>query len=219
MTAAQQAALARHGPRYCIPPNGGTLDFERLFGRRAPCLLEIGFGMGDALSAMALTHPENNYLGIEVYRPGIGGLLGRLADECIDNVRVICGDAVEVLEGRIPPRGLDGVYLFFPDPWPKKRHHKRRIVQPGFIALLASRLKPGSLLHMATDWEDYARHMIAVMARAEGFERLTGKEAAMHAAVRPPTKFERRGRQAGHEIHDLVYVLRAGAASGLTQEQ
>ncbi len=218
MTASQQAALTEYGPRFCVPAGGGRLDMAHLFGRQAPCLLEIGFGMGDALLAMAQAHPENDYLGIEVYRPGIGSLLNRLVEHRIGNVRIVCDDAVEVLERRIAPRSLDGVYLFFPDPWPKKRHHKRRIVQPGFIRLLASRLKPGGLLHMATDWEDYALHMAEVMAQTTEFQRLTGEAAATCAAARPGTKFERRGRRAGHGIHDLVYVL-AGGASGLTQEQ
>ena len=218
MTASQREALAQYGPRFFVPAGGGMLDMAHLFGRQAPCLLEIGFGMGDALLAMAQAHPENDYLGIEVYRPGIGSLLNRLVEHQIENVRIVCDDAVEVLERRIAPHSLDGVYLFFPDPWPKKRHHKRRIVQPGFIRLLASRLKPRGVLHMATDWEDYALHMVEVMTQTTGFERLTGETAATYAAARPGTKFERRGRRAGHGIHDLVYVLTEGA-SGLTQEQ
>ncbi len=214
MTAAQQHALNTYWPRFGVPSGEGELDLGRLFGRQGPCLLEIGFGMGDALLSMARDHPENNYLGIEVYRPGIGSVLNRLVESGMENVRLICGDAVEVLEQRIPPCSLDTIHLFFPDPWPKKRHHKRRIVQPGFVNLLASRLQTGGVLHMATDWEDYANHMVAVMAQASAFERLTGDVAMVHAAGRPATKFERRGRRAGHGIHDLVYVV-----SGLTQEQ
>jgi tRNA (guanine-N7-)-methyltransferase len=168
--------------------------------------LEIGFGNGEALAAMAAAHPQNNYFGIEVHRPGVGVLLRRLDAECIPNVRVACTDAKEMLEQRIPDAALDAVYVFFPDPWHKQRHHKRRLVQPEFIALLRRRLKLGGTLHLATDWEDYARQMLAVLSAAEGFENRAGTDRfAPRPAARPPTKFERRGQRLGHGVWDLVF--------------
>lgn len=206
MTAAQRRALEKWWPRYGVEFQDSPLNLARLFGREAPRILEIGCGMGESLAALAATHPGNDYLAVEVYRPGIGTLLRRLAEAGLDNVRVINADAVAVLERMIPPRSLDAVYLFFPDPWPKKRHHKRRIVQPPFVALVQGRLRRGGLLHMVTDWPDYAAHMRAVMADAKGFHCLSGGESpGQRPAWRPLTKYEQRARRLGHTVCDLVY--------------
>jgi tRNA (guanine-N7-)-methyltransferase len=206
LTDAQQRALNELWPRYGVPPGETPIDFGALFGRDAPVHLEIGFGNGEALAAMADAHPENDYLGIEVHRPGVGALLRRLASDGIANVRVISADAREVLEQRIPDSSLSAVYLFFPDPWHKKRHHKRRLVQTEFVELLRRKLKPGGLLHFATDWEDYARHMLAVLSNAEGFQNTAGQgQFAPRPETRTLTKFERRGRKLGHGVWDLVF--------------
>ncbi len=207
MTDAQRAALETLWPRYGIDPDSGPLDFTAWFGRNAPVHLEIGFGMGQSLAHMAAENSAANYLGIEVYRPGVGHLLRELKERAIDNVRVICADAVEVLERNILPDSLAAVYLFFPDPWPKKRHHKRRIVQPEWVRLVHSRLARGGRLHMATDWEDYAEQMRAVMAAAQGFHNLGDADGyAQRPDYRPETKFERRGLRLGHGVWDLIYA-------------
>src|SRR3569832_1644715 len=179
MTKAQQSALARLWPRYVVEPDT-TRDHDALFGRGAPRVLEIGFGMGDSLAAMAAAPPERDYLGIEVHRPGVGSLLARLDERGTHNVRFICGDAVDVLQNHLADAALDTVQLFFPDPWPKKRHHKRRIVQLAFVELLRRKLKPGGIFHAATDWEDYAEHVLTVMASAPGFSNTaaTGRYTA-----------------------------------------
>jgi len=206
ITEAQKRALAELLPRYGVTPGEAPLDFVALFGRHAPVHLEIGFGNGEALAAMAAAHPQNNYLGIEVHRPGVGMLLRRLEAEGLANVRIACSDARELLEQRIPEGSLSGVYVFFPDPWHKKRHHKRRLVQAAFVALLARKLKPGGLLHLATDWEDYARQMLAVLSTAEGFENTAGQnQFAPRPEARPHTRFERRGQRLGHAVWDLIF--------------
>jgi tRNA (guanine-N7-)-methyltransferase len=206
ITEAQKRAIEELLPRYGVPEDNAPLDFAALFGRDAPVHLEIGFGNGEALAAMAAAHPQNNYFGIEVHRPGVGVLLRRLDAECIPNVRVACTDAKEMLEQRIPDASLNAVYVFFPDPWHKQRHHKRRLVQPEFIALLRRRLKLGGTLHLATDWEDYARQMLAVLSAAEGFENSAGAgRFAPRPVARPLTKFERRGHRLGHGVWDLVF--------------
>ncbi len=210
MTPAQRRAWSCHWERYGVVLQAGEmLNLERLFGRCAPRILEIGCGMGDALLAMAGAAPQQDYLGIEVYRTGLGSLMQRLVAAERENVRLINADALEVLP-RLPAAAFDAVLLFFPDPWPKKRHHKRRIVQPAFIHLLASRLKPGGMLHMVTDWEDYAGHMLQVMAQCPEFTNTAGPGAfAMRPAYRPLTRFEQRARRLGHEIRELVFI-RAG---------
>jgi tRNA (guanine-N7-)-methyltransferase len=206
MTPAQQRALEELWPRYGVDVTDEVLDLDSLFDRRAPCILEIGFGNGDALLAMARENPQHNYLGIEVHRPGVGRLLQRLADEDIRNVRVICADAVEVLERNIPRQSLAAVHLFFPDPWPKKKHHKRRIVQPSFVSQVAVSLMPGGIFHMATDWHDYAGHMLDVMRTAPGFVNVASSgNYAGRPAYRPATKFEQRGKKLGHGVWDLIY--------------
>ncbi len=214
ITDGQRRALAELLPRYGVGPGEAPLDFVALFGRDAPVHLEIGFGNGEALAAMAAAHPQNNYLGIEVHRPGVGALLRRIEAEDLANVRVACTDAREFLERRIPDGGLSAVYIFFPDPWHKKRHHKRRLVQVEFAELLARRLKPGGLLHLATDWEDYAQHMLTVLAAVEAFEN-TAQPGPFtpRPEERTLTRFERRGHRLGHGVRDLVFRRRAGTAS------
>ena len=206
MTRAQQAALERLWSRYVVESEQ-VRDLAAVFGRVAPRVLEIGFGMGDSLAAMARAHPEIDYFGIEVHRPGVGSLLTRLEREDIRNVRVVCGDAVEVLQHQLPDASLDAVQLFFPDPWPKKRHHKRRLVQAEFVELLRRKLKSGGLFHCATDWEHYAEHVLAVMATAPGFRNAAGAGGYTERPDdRPVTKFERRGERLGHVIRDLVFA-------------
>src|SRR5262245_27339760 len=163
LTAAQARAHAELMPRYGIPYTGEPLDLDRVFGRAAPAVLEIGFGMGDTTAEIAAANPGTDYLGVEVHTPGVGSLLARVAAMNLANVRVIQHDAVEVLEHMLVPVALDGVHIFFPDPWPKKRHHKRRLVRSPLVALLASRMKPGAYLHVATDWEDYAQQILEVL--------------------------------------------------------
>lgn len=207
MTPAQANALQELMPRYGVPYACAPLDLERLFGRAAPKILEIGFGMGETTAQIAAAHPENDYLGVEVHAPGVGSLLRRIAALGLENVRVIRHDAVEVLEHMIPERALDGVHIFFPDPWPKKRHHKRRLIQPAFVSLLAARMKPGAYLHVATDWPDYAEHILAVLSGAPEFAN-TAERYAPRPAYRPLTKFEQRGLRLGHAVRDLVFRRR-----------
>lgn len=209
MTRAQHTALAQLGARYLVEAQG-VLDLGALFGRTAPRVLEIGFGMGDALAAMAQAHPEWDFLGIEVHRPGVGSLLLRIDKAAVGNVRLVCADAVEVLQRHLPEACLDAVHLYFPDPWPKSRHHKRRIVQPAFVELVRQRLKIGGRFHLATDWEDYARHMLQVLGAARGFANAVGGGCySARPADRPLTKFEQRGRRLGHGVWDLVFVREA----------
>lgn len=207
MTESQRRAIAEFGPRYLFEFREAPCDLDAVFGRAAPRALEIGFGMGDSILDMARRHPERDHLGIEVHRPGVGRLLRALAEEDIRNVRILCADAVQVLTHMIPDAALDAVFLFFPDPWPKKRHHKRRIVQPAFVELVARRLRPGGIFHLATDWEEYAQHMLAVLEQSPSFSNSAG---AGHYAPRPDervlTKFERRGERLGHGVWDLVFV-------------
>lgn len=208
LTEAQRRAHAALMPRFGIPFAPAPLDLARVFGREAPVVLEIGFGMGETTAEIAARHPEIDYLGIEVHTPGVGALLRRIAERGLANVRVVQHDAVEVLEHMIAPESLDGVHIFFPDPWPKKRHHKRRLVKPPFVALLASRMKPGAYLHIATDWEDYAREMLEVLLREPLLEN-TAQGFAPRPEHRPPTKFEARGLALGHPVRDLVFRRRA----------
>lgn len=206
ITQAQQRAVENLWPRYGLAAEG-VLDLARIFARDAPCHLEIGFGMGHSLVEMARRHPENNYLGVDVYLPGIGSLLDSLDKAGLDNVRVLNVDAVEVLTQHLPEQALQCIYLFFPDPWPKKRHHKRRLVQADFARRVRRALAHGGMFHMATDWEEYALHMREVMEAAEGFYNPAGT-GCFHPrpAQRPLTKFEQRGLRRGHAVYDLLYV-------------
>jgi tRNA (guanine-N7-)-methyltransferase len=206
-TAAQARAVAELLPRYGIAYLPAPIDLDRAFGRRASKILEIGFGMGETTALIAAANPQTDYLGVEVHGPGVGALLRRIETQGLRNVRVIQHDAVEVVEQMIAPATLDGVHVFFPDPWPKKRHHKRRLLQPDFVRLLASRMKPGAYLHAATDWEDYAVQMLEVLS-AEPLLENTATGFAPRPASRPLTKFEARGARLGHGVWDLVFRRR-----------
>jgi tRNA (guanine-N7-)-methyltransferase len=201
----QQRAYAELLPRYGVPFRAQALDLAALFGRSEPVVLEIGSGMGDTTAAIAQAHPDTDYLAIEVHTPGIGSLLKHLGERALTNVRVIQHDAVEVLREMIPAGSLAGIHIFFPDPWPKKRHHKRRILQPEFAALLASRLAPGGYVHFATDWVEYADHALAALAATPGL-RNAGDGFVERPATRPETKFERRGIRLGHTVRDLYFL-------------
>jgi tRNA (guanine-N7-)-methyltransferase len=207
ISVAQQRAYDTLLPKLGIAYTPGPLDFTALFGRAAPTILEIGFGMGETTAAIAAAQPDRNFLAIEVHTPGVGSLLKQLDADGLTNVRVIQHDAVEVLNTMIPPVSLAGCHLYFPDPWPKKRHHKRRIVQGPLIALLASRLAPGAYFHSATDWKEYADWMLDVL-RAEPLLENTAEDFAPRPAWRPQTKFETRGLRLGHGVWDLLFRKR-----------
>lgn len=205
MTRAQARAHATLLPKYGVPFVRAPLDLAALFGRAAPKIVEIGFGMGETTAAIARENPDKDYLAIEVHSPGVGSLLKRIDALGLANVRVIQHDAVDVLEWMLAPESLDGVHIFFPDPWPKKRHHKRRLIQPPFVALLAQRLKPGGYLHVATDWQDYAEHILAVLSEEPRLANAAGRGFAPRPNSRPPTKFEERGRRLGHGVWDVLF--------------
>jgi tRNA (guanine-N7-)-methyltransferase len=207
MGSGQQRALAELAPRWCVPFTGQPLDTAALFGRTAPLVLEIGFGMGDATGAIAAARPHTDFIGCEVHVAGVGALLQRIDALALTNLRIVQHDAVEVLQQMIAPGSLAGVHLFFPDPWPKKRHHKRRLVQPAFAELAASRLAPGGRLHCATDWQPYAEQMLEVLS-GEPLLRNTATAFASPEGLRPDTKFERRGVALGHGVWDLVFERR-----------
>jgi len=208
VTTAQQRALAEHGPRFGIVQGTTPLDLAGLFGRDGPCTMEIGFGNGEHLAARAAAEPERNFLGVEVHRPGIGHLLRAAAAANLRNLRVFDHDAVEVLEHRIAPGALDEVQILFPDPWPKARHHKRRLIQPAFAALAASRLRPGGRLLLATDWKPYAEHMREVLDACPLLALIAPAAGSAEPAGREPTRFERRGLRLGHAVTDLAYRRR-----------
>jgi tRNA (guanine-N7-)-methyltransferase len=206
ITPAQQRALKDLWPRYGIEAGEALIDFDAVFERRAPVTLEIGFGNGDALVAAAATHPEINYIGIEVHRPGIGNLLRKLESSELKNVRVMLADAEEVLTAQIPEVSLSGIRLFFPDPWPKQRHRKRRLVQSDFAALVKCKLVPGGYIHLATDCKDYAEHMGSVLSRTPELVEVSRLDQfTTMIASREPTRFEQRGRKLGNQIWDLVF--------------
>ena len=207
MSPAQQRALDVLLPRLGIAYAPEPLDFAAAFGRIAPVTLEIGFGMGETTAAIAAAHPERDFLGLEVHGPGVGALLNRVDAAGLTNVRVIQRDAVDVVAHMIPPASLAGIHVYFPDPWPKKRHHKRRLLQPGFVHALAQRLAPGGYLHAATDWDDYAQEILATLS-AEPLLANTVADFAPRPAWRPLTKFEARGLQLGHGVRDLVFRRR-----------
>ena len=209
VTAAQSRALKDLWPIYGVEATDGALDLERLFGRTASRICEIGFGNGEALAALAAARPETDFLGIEVHEPGIGHLLLAIERQRLTNIRLIRHDAVEVLRDWLLPACLDRLHLFFPDPWPKKRHHKRRIVQPEFLHLVAQSLRPGGVLHMATDWQPYAEQMLELADACSELRNLAGAgQFSPRPAERPETKFERRGRRLGHGVWDLLYERR-----------
>ena len=204
---AQQRAHETLLPVFGIAYQPQLIDLDRVFGRVAPKILEIGFGMGETTAAIAQAHPENDYLGIEVHTPGVGSLLKQIGELGLTNVRIIQHDAVEVLAQMIAPRSLVGVHVFFPDPWHKKRHHKRRLLQASFVTALAQRLAPGGYLHAATDWEEYAHEILATLAAEPALEN-SAQGFAPRPGTRPQTKFESRGLKLGHGVWDIVFRKR-----------
>ncbi len=201
---AQQRAYDELLPRYAIPYAEAALNLDEAFDRSAPKILEIGFGMGESTARIAQHHPENDYLAIEVHTPGVGSLLKQIGELNLTNLRIMQHDAVEVVKNMLAPGSLDGIHIFFPDPWHKKRHHKRRLIQTEFIALLTERLKPGGYLHAATDWQEYAEHTLAVLS-AEPKLSNTVPDYAPRPDYRPLTKFEQRGLRLGHGVWDIVF--------------
>ena len=210
----QQRALQELGPQFLLPYQAQQADWPALFGRDAPRVLEIGFGMGQATAAIALARPELDFIGVEVHQPGIGALLRLIGEQSLRNLRLLRHDAVEVLQQMIAPNSLAGVHIYFPDPWHKKRHHKRRLIRPAFVELLVSRLVPGGWLHCATDWQDYAEQMLAVLGACPALVNTatTDNGYAPRPELRPLTKFEARGIQLGHGVWDLYF--RRQPASG-----
>ena len=207
LSVAQARALEELGPQFLLPFSRAPLDFALTFGRTAPTILEIGFGMGDTTSHIARAMPDQDFIGVEVHTPGVGSLLKQIGEQGLGNLRLIQHDAVEVITQMIPPATLAGVHVFFPDPWHKARHNKRRLLQAPFVKLLAERLAPGGYLHCATDWQEYAEQMLAVLG-AEASLQNTADGYAPQPAYRPLTKFENRGLRLGHGVWDLVFVKR-----------
>jgi tRNA (guanine-N7-)-methyltransferase len=207
MSPAQQRACDELLPRYGVQP-AAPLDLSTMFGRAAPVILEIGFGMGDSTAAIAAAHRDLDFLGVEMHLPGVGALLRRIDAQQLTNLRVLRHDAVEVVETMLAPESLHGVHVFFPDPWPKKRHHKRRLLQPAFVGTLAARLAPGGYLHVATDWAPYADEILATLSVQPALEN-TADGFAPRPAWRPLTRFEQRGLDRGHQVFDLVFRRRS----------
>ncbi|MED5621225.1 tRNA (guanosine(46)-N7)-methyltransferase TrmB [Ideonella sp. BN130291] len=207
MGTGQQRALAELGPRFVLPFQAEPLDLPAVFGRTAPVVLEIGFGMGDATAQIAAMRPDTDFIGVEVHTPGVGALLKHIGERGLANLRIVQHDAVEVLDKMIAPQSLAGVHIFFPDPWHKKKHNKRRLVQPGFVAALVTRIAPGGYLHCATDWQPYAEQMLEVLG-GEPALRNTADGYAPRPDYRPLTKFENRGLKLGHGVWDLVFEKR-----------
>lgn len=206
-TTGQAKALQDLGPRFVLPFQSMALNAPVVFGRAAPLILEIGFGMGDATAHIAGVRPDDNFLCCEVHEPGVGALLKRMGEQQLDNIRILQHDAVEVLAHMLTPDSLDGVHIFFPDPWHKSRHHKRRLIQAPFVQQLMTRMKPGAYLHLATDWQPYAEHILAVLQAQTGLVNASNRPDgyADQPAYRPLTKFENRGLRLGHGVWDLVF--------------
>ncbi|KTD23991.1 MULTISPECIES: tRNA (guanosine(46)-N7)-methyltransferase TrmB [Legionella] len=203
----QQLALEHLLPTYELSVEQGFWDLQSIFGRKAKTIVEVGFGMGASLVAMAQQQPECNFIGIEVHKAGIGSLVADLYEQAITNVRVVSKDAVEVLKHHVPDESLAGVQIFFPDPWPKKRHHKRRLIQAEFVELLVRRLEMGGFIHCATDWQDYAEHMKLVLSQQQRLiNQQTDGDFSPRPITRPLTKFEQRGQRLGHGVWDLIYI-------------
>lgn len=206
MTTGQQKAYDEYWSAKGLDPEQGRIDFAQAFGREAPLVLEIGFGMGQSLLEMAKFEPDKNFIGVEVHLPGVGALLKGMAEEGVDNIRIYNTDANLVIDHCLADDSLERVQLFFPDPWHKKRHHKRRLVQPEFVERIRRKLRIGGLFHMATDWEPYAEHMMDVMAAAPGYENVAGPgQYSPRPDTRPVTKFEKRGERLGHGVWDLIF--------------
>lgn len=210
ITEAQRRAIDNLWPRFGLKLEEGLCDFKKIFQRDSARILEIGFGSGHSLLAMALAHPEQDFIGIETHQPGIGALMLGMQIQKINNIHVYYADAVEVLQQCIPVNSLDAIQIFFPDPWQKRRHHKRRLIQPEFVSLLASKLKPFGALHLATDWEDYAIQMMRILSSSEDLVNLSGVgQYSNRSAQRPViTKFERRGVSDGRQIWELQFAKR-----------
>lgn len=207
LTTGQQQALEQLFPRFGVPEGNAAIDFQQLFGNNHPVILEIGFGNGESLAQNALDNPGNNYFGIEVHRPGVGHLLMRTDELQLSNIRVSTQDAVDVIKDRLSANSLSGVQIFFPDPWHKKRHNKRRLVQTPFLDLLTNVIKPGGSLHLATDWEPYAQHMLDVTDAHQAWSNQAGAgQFSERPDSRPLTKFERRGQRLGHAVYDLLLM-------------
>ena len=209
----QQRAYEQLMPRFGIGYEARPLDFRAVFGREAPVVLEVGFGMGETTARIAAENPGIDYLGVEVHTPGVGSLLKRIEADALANVRIVQHDVVEVMRDMVPASSLAAIHVFFPDPWPKKRHHKRRLLQPGFVALATSRLAPGGIFHVATDWQQYAEEVLEVLSRTPGL-RNTANGFAPRPATRPETKFERRGVKLGHGVWDIVFEKAREATGG-----
>ena len=206
LTKGQAAAVERQWPVMGLEHQGVEIDFSQSFGRTAPLVLEIGFGMGHSLVEMAKNDPASNYVGIEVHGPGVGACLMEAEVQGISNLRVMQHDAVEILEDCIADNSLNKVQIFFPDPWHKKRHHKRRLIRPDFVQLLQQKLQPGGILHLATDWENYAEHMLEVMHSEDGWKNLSSSnDYVPRPDARPLTKFEKRGHRLGHGVWDMQF--------------
>jgi tRNA (guanine-N7-)-methyltransferase len=205
MTTAQERAWHELWPRYGVDNHGSRLDLHTLFGREAPCTLEVGFGNGESLLALAAARPQQDFLGIEVHRPGVGHLMLRAEALGLTNLRIACRDAVEVLDQQVVDGALDAVLLYFPDPWPKKRHHKRRIVRPAFVDLVARKLKPGGRFRLATDWQNYAEQMLEVAGACRALQNEFDEGYAPRPDSRPLTRFENRGQRLGHGVWDLSF--------------
>ena len=207
MTLGQLHALKVLGPRYCLRVEDGLLDFTLAFGRNSDVIMDIGFGTGDSLLAFAQAHPENNYLGVEVYAVGVGTLLTKLEQTALTNIRIYQSDVLDVLNQCIKDESLSGINIFFPDPWPKRKHHKRRLIQPDFIALVVRKLKSGGFLHLATDWQHYATHMMKVISQVMELRNEAGEgQFSIERRARPATRFERRGEREGRHIWDLYFI-------------
>lgn len=205
ITAGQQLALDSLYPKYCLDPQA-NYEFSQVFGRNAPVCVEIGFGNGESLARMAHANPDTDYIGIEVHRPGVGHLMMLLDQQGLTNVRIYCHDAIDIIEHKMPDNSLSGVHLFFPDPWPKKKHHKRRIVRPDFVELLARKLQSGGYFHAATDWQNYAEVMLAVLTENNTMSNTsTTDNYCQRPEYRPLTKFEQRGIRLGHGVWDLIF--------------
>ena len=205
LSPAQARAIETLGPRYCIPFEKSVLSLDAAFHRAAPTILEIGTGMGETTATIASHLPDKNFLGIEVHTPGVGSLLKKIDEHSLSNLRLIQHDAVEVVRDMIAPASLAGIHVFFPDPWHKARHNKRRLIQGPFVQLLASRLMMGGYLHCATDWQDYAEQMLSVL-RAEPTLKNSAESYAERPDYRPTTKFEHRGLTLGHGVWDVIFT-------------
>jgi len=210
---AQRRAHESLLPQFGIPYSPQVIDLDHSFGRRAPKALEIGFGMGETTARIAAANPGTDYLAIEVHSPGVGALLKKIGEEAIANIRVVQHDAVEVMRDMVPAGSLAAIHVFFPDPWPKKRHHKRRLLQRDFVELAVTRLAPGGVLHVATDWREYADEVLALLEATPGLAN-TARGFAPRPASRPETKFEQRGRRLGHGVFDMVFRKKSGGGDG-----